>query len=209
MRKRLVVKTKLWPRTIANKEDGVEEVSNDSISLAKFFSCFTYIMLNCGRVESKGRTALLYAISLVLESLYWPDARTFHNLVMVKLEQGRCDWATDFVELAEDYMGKKIRLSLKSKSSVNKAGSSYKKTSGNSYNNGYANRNFGKSSNRIFSGKSKTLHNSICKQWNAGTCTYGDKCNRWHICWTCAETGKVGELHKASSHGNSVARSNP
>ena len=206
VRKRPVIKTELWPHTIANEEDGGEEVSSDSISLAKFMSCFTYIMLNCGKVESKGRTVLLHAISLILESLYWPDARTFHNLVMTKLEQDRYDWATDFVDLANAYIDKKVRLSLKSKSSGNKAGASYKKSSGYSYSNG--NKNFSKNSNRTFLGKSKMLHNSICRQWNAGACTYGDKCNRWHVCWTCAEGGKVGELHKASSHGNAVAKSN-
>ena len=211
VRKRPVVKTELWPHTIANEEDG-EEVSCDSISLAKFFSCFTFIMLECGRVESKGRTGLLHAVSLVLESLYWQDARTFHNLVMVKLEQGRCDWATNFTELAEEYIDKKIRQNFKAKSGSgsSKAGSYYRKSSGNSYNNSYSNynKNGGRGFNRNYSGKSKMLHNSICKQWNSGTCSYGDKCNRWHVCWTCAEAGKVGEMHKSSSHGNPVARSN-
>ena len=46
---------------------------------------------------------------------------------MTKLEQGRYGWATDFAELANEYIDKKVRLSLKSKSSGNKAGASYKK----------------------------------------------------------------------------------
>ena len=84
IKKRPVMRTELWPHTVANEEDG-EEVSSDTISLAKFFSCFTCIMLDCGRAESQGRTALLHGVSLVLESLFWVEARTFHNLVMVKI----------------------------------------------------------------------------------------------------------------------------
>ena len=54
-----------------------------------------------------------------------------------------------------------------------------------------------------FQEKNKSLYNSVCKQWNFGTCSFGDRCNRWHVCWTCAEAGKVGEAHRASSHDKS------
>ena len=117
IKKRPVMRTELWPHTVANEEDG-EEVSSDNISLAKFFACFTFIMLDCGRSESKGRTALLHAVSLVLESLFWAEARAFHNLVMVKIEQGRLTWADNFTELAESFIDKKVRQSLKSKGSA-------------------------------------------------------------------------------------------
>ena len=47
VKKRPVLKTELWPHTVANEDDG-EDVSSDNISLAKFLSCFTYIMSCCG-----------------------------------------------------------------------------------------------------------------------------------------------------------------
>ena len=112
IKKRPVVKTELWPHTIANEEDG-EEVDSESISLEKFFACFTHIMLNCSHAESKGRTALLHAVSLVLECLPWADARIFHNLIMVKIEQDRINWSANFPALANDYLDKKVRLSLR------------------------------------------------------------------------------------------------
>ena len=59
IKKRAVVKTELWPHTIANEEDG-ENISIEDISLSKFFSCFTFIMINCAKpkeviVEAIGR----------------------------------------------------------------------------------------------------------------------------------------------------------
>ena len=114
IKKRPVVRTELWPHTVANEEDG-EEVTCDSISLAKFYSCFTLIMLDCRRSESKGRTTLLHAVSLVLEALFWAEARTFHNLIMVKIEQDRLSWSDDFTALAEAFIDKKVRGSIKSK----------------------------------------------------------------------------------------------
>ena len=66
-------------------------------------------MLECGKQEARGRTVLLHAVSLVLEALFWSDARTFHNIVMVKLEQGRLGWNSDFKELAENYIDKKVK----------------------------------------------------------------------------------------------------
>ena len=100
------MRTELWPHTIANEEDG-DEVTSENISLAKFFSCFTYIMLESNKSEARGRTALLHAVSLVLEALFWTEARTFHNIVMLKLEQGRLDWSSDFTLHAEVYIDKK------------------------------------------------------------------------------------------------------
>ena len=79
IKKRPVKRTELWPHTIANELDS-EEVTHENISLAKFYSCFTSIMLDCDRGQSRGRSSLLHAISLVLECLFWPDARAFHNL---------------------------------------------------------------------------------------------------------------------------------
>ena len=50
IKKRPVIKTELWPHTVANEDDG-EQVTCDNISLAKFMSCFTYIMATCGAAE--------------------------------------------------------------------------------------------------------------------------------------------------------------
>ncbi|CAL4084230.1 unnamed protein product, partial [Meganyctiphanes norvegica] len=60
VKKRPVVQTELWPHTVANEEDG-EDVTHESIGLAKFFSCFTLIMMNCETAEVRGRTGLLHA----------------------------------------------------------------------------------------------------------------------------------------------------
>ena len=108
IKKRPVIRTELWPHTIANEEDG-EEVTCDNISLAKFFACFTCIMMDCKGLEAKGRTGLLHAVSLVLEALYWSEARSFHNIVMVKVEQNKLDWASNFGALAEDFIDRKVR----------------------------------------------------------------------------------------------------
>ena len=139
VKQRPVVKTELWPHTIANEDDG-EEVSSDSIGLAKFFSCFTLIMKSCGKVEAAGRADLLHAVSSVLECLPWAEARTFHNLVMVKLEQGRLDWSADFSVLAESFLDKKVRQNLRSKSTGAAAGTSYSSRSS-------SNKNFNKGVN--------------------------------------------------------------
>ena len=72
-------------------------------------------MMDCKSLEAKGRTSLLHAVSLVLEAFYWSEARSFHNIVMVKVEQDRLDWASDFGALAEDFIDRKVRQSVKSK----------------------------------------------------------------------------------------------
>ena len=207
VKKRPVKYTELWPHTIAI-EDDAEDVDSDTIGLAKFFSCFTYIMLGCGSRESRGRSCLLHAVSTVLEYLQWPEARSFHNLVMLKLEQGVLDWSTDFGPLAERFIDKKVRLGLRSRNSAGGRSSSAKS--------GYGGRSFGKgfgsySGNNFQggTGKGKPLYGAVCHQWNYGTCTYGSSCKHWHVCKACAETGKLGEQHKAMSHDNSRSRSRP
>ena len=204
VKKRPVKRTELWPHTLANEEE-TEEVTHENISLAKFYTCFTSIMLDCDRGQSRGRSSLLHAISLVLECLFWPDARAFHNIVMHKIEQGKIDWASDFESLAEDFIDKKVRLSFKSKGSS--GSNSYR--SGSNYNGGYSNNNrkgFSKGTgytDRRATGKNSSVYNSVCRQYNFGTCKYGTKCFRWHVCWTCAEAGKPGEFHQALTHNNS------
>ena len=205
MRKRPVLQTELWPHTIANEDDG-EEVTSENISLAKFLSCFSFIMLTCSKVESRGRTALLHAVSIVLEYLQWSEARAFHNLMLIKIEQGRIDWTTDFSGLAENFIDKKVRLSIKAKRYPAGASSSYKA--------GYSSKNIGKGygtnfKSNITSGNSKSLHGVICWQWNNGTCTYGDNCKRWNVCRVCADAGELGEPHKASTHVSSGSRARP
>ena len=109
----------------------------------------------------------------------------------------------NFDILAEDFIDKKVRLSLKAKSS---AGTNSYRT-GN-YNGGYNNSRKGYSKGTGFNdkratGKNSSLYNSVCRQYNFGTCKYGTKCNLWHVCWTCAEAGKPGEFHQALTHSNS------
>ena len=207
IKKRPVKYTELWPHTIAIEDDG-DDVDSDNIGLAKFFSCFTYIMLGCGTRESRGRSGLLHAVSTVLEYLQWPEARSFHNIVMLKIEQGVADWSTDFGPLAEKFIDKKVRLGMRSR---NSAGGRY--SSGKS---SYGGKSFGKgfggysgSNYQGGTGKGKPLFGAVCHQWNYGTCTYGSSCKRWHVCKACAETGKLGEQHKALSHDSSRSRNRP
>ena len=206
--KRPVVRTELWPHTIANEEDG-EDIACDNISLANFFTCFTFIMQGCRRAEAQGRTRLLHAISLVLESLVWSEARTFHNLTMVKIEQEQLEWEDDFTALAEAFIDKRVRVIMKNKGTAGYSSTGKTGWYGGKGNAGYSNYNkrgaYGYSSNMNsrYRGKSKPVYNSVCKQWNFNTCTYGDRCNKWHVCWTCAEAGKVGQEHKAVSHETS------
>ena len=68
VRSRPVVKTELWPHTIAIEDDG-DDFTSENISLAKFLSCFTYIMTSCEDIEASGRTWLLHAMSHILELL--------------------------------------------------------------------------------------------------------------------------------------------
>ena len=178
VKQRPVVRTELWPHTIANEEDG-EEITSENIGLSRFLSCFTSIMTNCGRREAAGRAEFLHAITNVLECLPWSDARAFHNMIMVRLEQDRVDWAEDFSILADIYIDKKVRLNMKSKGS--NSGSSYfsKSSASRGSGRGFKN-NFGRTNPGSY--RSKSLYAVVCRQWNYGTCGYGDKCRKWHVC---------------------------
>ena len=157
-------------------------------------------MISCGgKVQKAGRASLFHAFSQVYECLPWVEARTFHNLVMVKIEQGRLDWKTDFSVLAEKFLNHKVRLSLRSKGPA--AGQSSSLRAGkSSFSGGYSDFKQG----NFNSSSGKSLHSSVCKMWNKGICSYGDRCRYKHCCWTCAEAGKFGETHKASSHSRSA-----
>ena len=182
--------------TIAVEEDG-EDVSYDDIGLAKFLSCFTCIMTSCGKVEAAGRARLLNAISLVLECLPWAEARLFHNMVVLKVEQGRYEWTSDFVAMGEQFVDKKVRQNLKNKSYA--GGMNYNsKSSGKGSRN---NKNYNSSNNS--QNRSRSSQPGVCRNWNFGTCTFAERCNRLHVCCTCADAGKPGEQHKASTHENS------
>ena len=67
IQKRPVIKTELWPHTVANEEDG-EQATSENISLAKFMSCFTFITATCKALESYGSSVLLHAVCLALEN---------------------------------------------------------------------------------------------------------------------------------------------
>ena len=202
--KRPVVKTELWPHTIAVEEDG-EEVDSENINLSTFYSGFTHIMSSCKGAECRGRAALLHAVSMVVKNLHWPDARTFHNLIMVKIEQERVSWDDDFAGMALDFIDKKVRLSCRGKQSS--AGSGANPSRPN-YNGRGAGRWFrGQNQRNDFgSGRGKPIYGAICWQYNFSTCSYGENCKRWHCCKVCAESGKLGEQHRGASHENAGPR---
>ena len=208
VKNRPVIRTELWPHTIANEDDG-EDVTSDTIKLAKFLACYSYIMINCGEQEFTGRAVLLHAIASVLECMPWSEARTFHNLVMVKIEQGRIDWATDFTEIGEQFLNKKVRQNLRPKSTASSSGSS----AYSGYGKGFGSQNsYGRSRynrNEFPAGRNRATISDVCRQWNAGTCSYGADCKKWHCCSTCFYGGKPGEKHKSSTHGNSTTNSSP
>ena len=199
VKKRPVLRTELWPHTIANEEDG-DDVDSESISLTKFFKCFSTILSECVGRQAEGRIVLQKAIFLVLEFLPWTEARNFHNLTMLKLEQGRIDWETDFLSLADAFIEKKVRAGLRSKQPASGyVQSARSNTSGRGNYRGFRGNN-----NTSNSNYGNPLLKAICWQWNSGSCTYGDEsCKRWHCCKICAESGKLGEKHPASSHNNS------
>ena len=208
---RPVVKTELWPHIIVNEEEG-EDVTSKDIGLAKFLSCFTHIMVtSCQEAEAAGRAVLLHAVSTILEYLPWTEARSFHNLVMVKIEQDRINWSTDFLAMADQFLLRKVRMNLRARSSSAGNGH-YNSFRNNNYGVKYGNSNirncdsnYNKNDNHKFN--SQPLYSFLCKQWNAGACSYGVKCKRWHTCWSCAEMGKLGEPHKACSHDSAADRS--
>ena len=189
VKQRPVIKTELWPHTVANEEEACDATS-ENIFQQKFLKYFTYIMATREPKEAAGRQQFLYAITSVLDCLPWPEARTFHNLVMVKLEQGRIGWDEDFSVLANQFLDRKLRQTLKTRSQPASGGSNYR--------GGYrgTGRNYRGSNPRGESGRNKWVY---CKQWNEGTCSYGINCKRWHVCCACGEAGKLGERHKSSS----------
>ena len=190
IRIRPVIKTELWPHTVINEEDGENVTSND-ILLSKFLEGYTQIMTSRRGIEAAGRSLLLHAISMVLGCLPWTEARLFHNLVMVKLEQGRIKWDADFTVLADRFIEQKVRQTLKNKAQV--AASYNNQRSGN--------RGQGRGQGRSNGnrGRNSAAFSLVCYQWNKGSCSYGADCKRWHCCRTCAEAGKPGERHKAST----------
>ena len=201
VKQRPVIRTELWPHTIAIENEGME-VSSEDISLSKFFSCFTHIMVSCTeKTETAGRSVLLHAVSTVLECLPWSEARCFHNLTMVKIEQGRLNWDSDFTALANQFLDKKVRMNLRLRNS-----------SVNSNSNRSSNNHFGKGSGNFSNGYNSNINRNfpspisvICRLWNGGICSFGADCKRWHVCLSCAKEGKLGEKHKAATHGESSA----
>lgn len=126
--------------------------------------------------------------------------------MMLKIEQERIDWWADFSVLADQYVDRKVRQSLRSKRFS--AGTNYQFTSSSDSGpgKGLGGSNY---SSQNHTGKDQSLHSVICWQWNYSFCSYGDNCKRWHACRTCAEAGKLGETHKASSHEDSSLRAKP
>ena len=140
--------------------------------------------------------------------LQWSEARKFHNIMLVRIEQGIMDWSTDFGPLAERFIDKKVRLGLKSRNSGSGRGSLPKSGygGGKSYGKGFGGSNGSSFRGASGIGRGKALYGAVCYQWNFGTCTYGKDCKRWHVCKACAESGKLGEQHKASTHDSSGSK---
>ena len=199
---RPVVKTEVWPHTIQNEEDG-KEVTSEDISLSKFLTCFTHLMITCAGSEAIGRSVLLHAISTVLECLPWVEARLFHNIMMLKIEQGRLNWGSNFTAMADQFLEKKVRNSLREKSYKSGTGSSYETSSNRNSGKGFESSRYGYSGSNT--GKSNTSISVICRLWNSGFCSFGAECKRWHVCLACAEQGRLGEPHMASTHNGSSA----
>ena len=201
VKKRPVVRTELWPHTIANEDDG-EDVTSENISLSKFLACFCYILTTCEGAEAAGRAALLYAVASVLECLPWSEARSFHNVVMVKIEQARIDWSTDFAAMAEQYLNKKVRLGMRSRGQTTSSASASKSSygGGSSVGKGYGSYNRQRYTRNEFQpGRYRGSSSEVCRQWNGGTCSYGKNCRKEHCCLVCFNEGKT-EFHKASFH---------
>ena len=197
VKKRPVLQTELWPHTIAN-EDG-EDVTSEDIGLEKFLSCFTFIMKTSKGDEVSGRSELLHAISSVLECLPCSEARTFHNVTMTKIEQRRINWKTKFIILADKFIEKKVRMTLTSQ--VLLSGNGAPHTGNSTYRN--VEKSFDSCPSKSQAENNLCLNSIVCKQFNFSFCSYGHRCKRWHVCWACAEKGKMGEPHTASSHGKS------
>ena len=190
---RPVKRQELRPHTVLCEDKG-EVVEADAITLAKFLSCFMSITLLAGKKEAAGWSTLLAAISKILEFCPWTEARTFHNVVVLKIEQGRLHWSSDFMSLAEDFLNEKLREKLRSAKPSGAGSQSYRNGS----------RGSGRGAGQPFrSNRSKGLYAMVCRQWNYGTCQFGDRCKKWHVCWSCADSGKPGERHKAVSHNSS------
>ena len=123
VKKRPVIRTELWPHTIANKNEG-EDNSCENILFQLFLQCFPYILVTCGdKAEVDGCAILLHAITSIMKSVSWTEAQMFHNLTLTKIEQGKLDWSADFTELSKQFVDKKVRQNLKSRSSTATSGS--------------------------------------------------------------------------------------
>ena len=204
VKQRPVIRTEVWPHTIANEDYGVETTSED-ISLSSFLACFTHLLITSVGTEAAGRAVLLHAVSTVLECLPWVEARTFHNLTMVKIEQGRLNWNSDFKAMADKFLDRKVRMSLRSRVySANKTSNS---NPSKSRSEGKSSENFGYGHNN-FANKRSSANSVICRLCNSGFCSFGENCKRWHVCLSCAEQGKLGEPHQASTHEDSSAWDN-
>lgn len=197
---RPVVRTELWPHTICNEEDGGKETS-DTIKLAKFLSCFTHILITCRGLEATGRAMLLHGVTTVLEYLPWREARSFHNIVMIKIEQGRIDWNTNFLNMANQFLDKKVRQTLRRSFTYDNSSSYSANFNCSRFSNDFRTQNF---VDRRQEGVNNSLYSTICKHWNYGVCSFGDQCRKQHVCWSCAEAGKMGASHRAASHDNST-----
>ena len=123
---------------------------------------------------------------------------------MLKVEQGRENWTSDFKALAREYVDNKVRLNLRNQiPSASNSSSSRPNTGNRGTSRSYGNGSYSNRGNNGY--RNGNVQFNVCRQWNYGQCTFAE-CKRWHCCWTCYEQGKRGEQHKAMTHGNSNVR---
>ena len=151
-------------------------------------------------MEATGRAKLLHAVCTILEYLPWREARIFHNLTMIKIEQDRIGWHTDFLLLANQFLDKKVRQNLRL--TIRRPTSGNRISQRASYSHKNHGKEFGMNNFTNETDMDEYLYSRVCKQWNNGFCSFGERCRKQHECWSCAKEGKMGESHRATAHGN-------
>lgn len=99
---------------------------------------------------------------------------------MLKVEQGRLNWGSNFTAVADKFLERKVRMSLKSRAYSADRYANY--IPSNSLSPGKGFRNSINAHNHHYNGFNTTNSNSslsvICRLWNSGFCSFGAGCKR-------------------------------